>query len=111
MKALFEVADDVPDGPYADNHRRRKERNAAHLQHFQVQKVGRLKPASPGQQPPPRPQSAHANGVCIAFADWADCRSLDNSVSAAALWTHPSLSQHPGEALRYCLGSVVLVHF
>ena len=34
MSQLFALADDVPDGPYADNHRRRKQRDAAHMQQF-----------------------------------------------------------------------------
>ena len=55
MQALFREADDVPDGPYADNHRRRKERNATHLQEFQS---SRLRSAASGQQA--QPLGAHS---------------------------------------------------
>ena len=68
MDALFQVADDVPDGPYADNHRRRKERNAAHLQDFQS---GRLRmprrqdsSAACKLRHPRLGRKVHPHGVC-----------------------------------------------
>ena len=71
VSQLFAFADDVPDGPYADNHRRRKERDAAHMQQFRGDRAptghrGPQRGAGPGPDPgpaerqPPSVQGARA---------------------------------------------------
>jgi len=78
VSQLFVFADDVPDGPYADNHRRRKERDAAHMQQFRADRTpiradrtptgnrgprggaGPWLDPGPAEQQPPATQGAHA---------------------------------------------------
>ena len=95
MSQLFAFADDVPDGPYADNHRRRKERDAAHMQQFRADRTpiradraptghrgpqrgaGPAPDPSPAARQPPAAQGARAlcHGVKPCRAETQRCCS------------------------------------